>query len=51
MEQKMKREEGRRNSEGSLIADTPAMISDTDSDKASLDEWVCQLAKNRQDIL
>ncbi|KAF6033968.1 hypothetical protein EB796_007721 [Bugula neritina] len=40
MEQKMKREEGRRNSEGSLIADTPAMISDTDSDKASLDEWV-----------
>ena len=40
LEQKIKRAEGRRNSQGSMNNDATAAHSDTDSDKASLDEWV-----------
>ncbi|XP_067929983.1 GAS2-like protein 1 [Watersipora subatra] len=39
MEEKIKRVEGRRNSQGFMHTDA-ATVSDTDSDKASLDEWV-----------
>lgn len=39
LEQKIKRAEGRRSSQGSMT-DVGAAHSDTDSDKASLDEWV-----------
>lgn len=39
LEHKLKRAEDRRNSQGSITQDVTAS-SDTDSDKASLDEWV-----------
>lgn len=39
LEQKIKRAEGRRNSQGS-VTDVGTAHSDTDSDRASLDEWV-----------
>lgn len=40
LELKIKRAEGRRSSQGSLNNDAMTVNSDTDSDKASLDEWV-----------
>lgn len=40
LEQKIKRAEDRRNSEGGNATSDVMASSDTDSDRASLDEWV-----------